>query len=124
MVFTIDYQPSSSSFMNRKPCNNAFSLLEVIAAVIILSVVSAATVATVAPMRAKSEQRLSEQQIASLNNMSQSYFLELGQFPPEGVSSLISAGYLSSVDAEAKARVERMRRNFSYNRATGTFTRK
>jgi len=110
--------------MNRKPCNNAFSLLEVIAAVIILSVVSAATVATVAPMRAKSEQRLSEQQIASLNNMSQTYFLELGQFPPEGVSSLISAGYLSSVDAEAKARVERMRRNFSYNRATGTFTRK
>lgn len=110
--------------MKRKPCNNAFSLLEVIAAVIILSVVSAATVATVAPMRAKSDQRLSEQQIASLNNMSQTYFLELGQFPPEGVSSLIAAGYLSNIDAEANARSERMRRNFSYNRATGTFTRK
>jgi general secretion pathway protein G len=110
--------------MNCNRTRHAFSLLEVIAAVIILSVVSAATVATVAPMRAKSDQKMSEQQIASLNNMSQTYFLELGQFPPDGVRSLIVQGYLSNVDGDAQTRNARMRRDFNYNRATGTFTRK
>jgi general secretion pathway protein G len=124
MVSTIDCNPSSSAVMKRKLTNNAFSLLEVIAAATIISVIAAATVATVSPMRAKSDQRLSEQQVASLNNMSQTYFLELGQFPPEGVCSLIAAGYLSNVDAEDQARVLRLRRDYSYNRTTGTFQRK
>jgi general secretion pathway protein G len=108
--------------MKRSPNRNAFSLLEVIAAVVILAVVAAATVATVAPMRAKSDQKLNEQQIASLNSMSQTYFLELGQFPPQGVNSLITAGYLSNADAAAQAQNAKMRTNYTYTRTTGTFT--
>jgi prepilin-type N-terminal cleavage/methylation domain-containing protein len=103
---------------------NAFSLLEVIAAVVILAVVAAATVATVAPMRAKSEQKLNEQQMASLNSMSQTYYLELGTFPPNGVNSLVTGGYLSNANAAAQAQNARMRTQFAYDRATGTFTKR
>ncbi len=110
--------------MNRKTNRKGFSLLEVIAAVVILAVVAAATVATVAPMRAKSEQKLNEQQMASLNSMSQTYYLELGQFPPNGVNSLITAGYLSNADAAAQAQNAKMRTSFTYTRATGTFVKR
>jgi general secretion pathway protein G len=102
----------------------AFSLLEVIAAVVILGVVAAATVATIAPLRAKSGQRIGAEQLVALNSMSQMYFLELGDFPPYGVSSLVSAGYLSNADREAESRNASMRSRFSYNRKTGTFTPK
>ncbi|MGB0595599.1 MAG: prepilin-type N-terminal cleavage/methylation domain-containing protein [Rubripirellula sp.] len=44
---------------------SGFSLLEVIAAVVILAVVAAATIATVAPLRAKSDQKMAEQEIAT-----------------------------------------------------------
>jgi len=113
-----------SAIMKRLRNDHAFSFLEVIAAVVILSVVSAATVATVAPMRARSDQRLVEQQAASLSSMSQTYFLEQGLFPPEGVPSLIAAGYLANTDTEAQSLNARLRRDFSYNPATGVFTRK
>jgi general secretion pathway protein G len=110
--------------MKSRHKRNGFSLLEVIAAVVILAVVAAATVATVAPMRAKSEQKLNEQQMASLNSMSQTYYLELGQFPPNGVNSLITAGYLSNADAAAQTRNAKMRTTYAYDRATGTFTKR
>lgn len=110
--------------MKRHPRCNGFSLLEVIAAVVILAVISAATVATVAPMRAKSDQKLHEQQAASLNSMSQTYFLELGQFPPDGVNSLITAGYLSAADAAAQTRNAKFRADYLYERTTGTFVKK
>lgn len=110
--------------MKRRPRSNGFSLLEVIAAVVILAVVSAATVATVAPMRAKSDQKLSEQQTTSLNSMSQTYFLELGQFPPNGINSLITAGYLSNADEAAQAQNAKLRAEYLYTRATGTFVKK
>ena len=61
--------------------NSGFSLLEVIAAVVILAVVAAATVATVAPMRAKSEDKLADQEVATLNAMAQTYYLEVGSYP-------------------------------------------
>ena len=104
--------------------HNGFSLLEVIAAVVIRAVVAASTVATIGPMRAKSDQKLSEQQTASLNSMSQTYFLELGPFPPNGVDSLVTAGYLSSADAAAKAHNAKLRTNYTYTRTTGTFVKK
>jgi general secretion pathway protein G len=102
---------------------NGFSLLEVIAAVVILAVVAAATVATVAPMRAKSEDKLADQEVATLNAMSQTYFLELGSFPGS-VRSLGSAGYLANVTTEDLQRISRMTKNYTYTRATGTFAKK
>lgn len=102
---------------------SGFSLLEVIAAVVILAVVAAATVATVAPMRAKSEDKLADQEVATLNAMAQTYFLEVGSFPPN-VNTLAAAGYLSNVTPEDAARLTRIRRNYTYTRATGTFAKR
>lgn len=108
--------------MNRNK-KKGFSLLEVIAAVVILAVVAAATVATVAPMRAKSEDKLADQEIATLNAMTQTYFLETGSYP-NGVNTLASAGYLANTTTDEKARLTRIRRNYHYSRATGTFAKK
>jgi prepilin-type N-terminal cleavage/methylation domain-containing protein len=70
-----------------------FSLLEVIAAVVILAVVAAATVATIAPMRAKSAAKLDQQNIAKLNSISQTYYMETGTWPNADLSALFTAGY-------------------------------
>ena len=100
-----------------------FSLLEVIAAVVILAVVAAATVATVAPMRAKSEDKLQDQEVATLNAMSQTYFLEEGRYP-SSVVNLATAGYIANQTPDEKARLSKMRRNYNYSRSTGVFTKK
>lgn len=102
---------------------SGFSLLEVIAAVVILAVVAAATVATVAPMRAKSEDKLAEQEVATLNAMSQTYYLEEGRFPTS-VDSLATAGYLANITDAEKARLTKIKRNYSYSRTTGVFAKK
>ncbi|GAA4467548.1 MULTISPECIES: prepilin-type N-terminal cleavage/methylation domain-containing protein [Novipirellula] len=102
---------------------NGFSLLEVIAAVVILAVVAAATVATVAPMRAKSDQKLSEQEVATLNSMAQTYFLETGAFP-RSVNDLVTGGYLANTTPAEQTRITAIRRNYTYARATGTFTKR
>ena len=102
---------------------NGFSLLEVIAAVVILAVVAAATVATVAPMRAKSEDKLADQEVATLNAMAQTYFLEVGNYPAS-VNTLRNAGYLANTTREDRQRVARMARDYTYTRATGTFAKK
>ncbi|SMP41933.1 prepilin-type N-terminal cleavage/methylation domain-containing protein [Neorhodopirellula lusitana] len=97
-----------------------FSLLEVIAAVVILAVVAAATVATVAPMRAKSEQKLAVQDIASLNAMSQTYYLEKGTYPAN-VSYLVREGYINNTTDAEKVRYSKLSK-YAYNRADGTFS--
>jgi len=108
--------------MKRKK-KSGFSLLEVIAAVVILAVVAAATVATVAPMRAKSEDKLADQEIATLNAMSQTYYLEEGRYPGS-VYTLATAGYLSNTTPDEKVRLSKIRRNYNYSRSTGIFSKK
>ncbi len=101
---------------------SGFSLLEVIAAVVILAVVAAATVATVAPMRAKSEDKLKDQEVATLNAMAQTYFLELGRYPAS-VVALGTGGYLPYTTTAERQRVTAMRTKYSYVAATGVFTK-
>ncbi|MEM1070582.1 MAG: prepilin-type N-terminal cleavage/methylation domain-containing protein [Planctomycetota bacterium] len=103
--------------------NSGFSLLEVIAAVVILAVVAAATVATVAPMRAKSEDKLADQEVATLNAMAQTYFLEMGNYPADA-DGLASAGYLANRTAEERARLTKIKNNYNYSAATGVFRKK
>lgn len=100
---------------------NGFSLLEVIAAVVILAVVAAATVATVAPMRAKSEDKLAEQDVASLNAMAQTYYLEVGRYP-QNIAYLVRQGYIKADDVPSRTRYNKLRR-YPYDAATGTFTK-
>lgn len=107
----------------RRNKKSGFSLLEVIAAVVILAVVAAATVATVAPMRAKSEDKLADQEVATLNAMAQTYFLEIGSYPGN-VNGLASAGYLANTTPAERQRLTKIRRNYTYTRSTGTFAKK
>ena len=107
----------------KRPRKTGFSLLEVIAAVVILAVVAAATVATVAPMRAKNEDRLAEQELTTLNALAQSYCRQEGDYP-ESVAALADAGYLRNTTTADKTRNERIRRRYNYSPTTGTFSRK
>jgi prepilin-type N-terminal cleavage/methylation domain-containing protein len=100
-----------------------FSLLEVIAAVVILAVVAAATVATVAPMRAKSEDKLTDRELATLNALAQSYHLQEGQYPAS-IDALAKAGHLRSTTADERVRVERIRRNYNYSPVSGVFSKR
>jgi prepilin-type N-terminal cleavage/methylation domain-containing protein len=99
---------------------NGFSLLEVIAAVVILAVVAAATVATVAPMKKKSEDKLDVQQVATLNAMAQTYYLENGRYPTN-VVQLARADYLPYTTTEERQRVNAMRTKYNYVPTTGVF---
>ena len=99
---------------------SGFSLLEVIAAVVILAVVAAATVATVAPMRAKSEEKLAVQDVASLNAMAQTYYLENGSFPSSAYT-LATSGYIANTSDAEKVRLTKLRR-YPYDRSTGVFS--
>ncbi len=110
--------------MKRFVARRGFSILESMAAVTILGVIATATLSTVAPMRARAEQRLREVQLASLNNMAQTFFLETGRFPEDGVRTLVARGYLANSDADSKLHNERLIRDYFYDRNTGTFSRR
>ena len=72
---------------------SAFSLLEVIAAVVILAVVAAATVSAIAPMREKARQKIDDQNIAKLNAIAQTYYIEVGKWPNKRLTDLQKEGY-------------------------------
>ncbi len=82
--------------MHKKTNRKGFSLIEVIAAVIILAVVATATVATISPMREKSRKKLDEQNIASLNGVVQAYYMERGVWPDRGMTHLNTYGFTST----------------------------
>ncbi len=98
-----------------------FSLLEVIAAVIILAVVAAATVATVAPMRAKSEEKMDVQTKASLDAMSQTYFLEQQRFP-RSVNELVRESYINNVTQAERDYVRNLSRKWKVDGTTGEWS--
>lgn len=81
------------SAQNRNRNRRGFSLIEVIAAVIILAVVATATVATIAPMREKTRVKLNEQNVAKLNGIVQAYILETGKSPDFWMTRLFDQGY-------------------------------
>jgi general secretion pathway protein G len=79
--------------LQKKQRRGAFSLIEVIAAVVILAVVATATVTTIAPMREKSRSKLDQQNIAKLNGICQAYYMEFGQWPDVNMIRLFERGY-------------------------------
>lgn len=107
----------------RRNKKSGFSLLEVIAAIIILAVVAAATVATVAPMRAKSEDKMADQEVATLNAMAQTYYLEEGKYPLSA-DDLGVNGYLANTTTEELARITKIKANYNYSSTTGVFAKK
>jgi prepilin-type N-terminal cleavage/methylation domain-containing protein len=112
---------AQSTIVMKRNKKNGFSLLEVIAAVIILAVVAAATVATVAPMRAKSDTKLQEQDVATLNATTQTYFLEVGRFPTRPYD-LVTQKYLNYTTTAERKRYQDIIAKYNYDAATGTFS--
>lgn len=102
-----------------------FSLLEIIAAVIILAVVATATVSTVAPMRAKSDQKMEQTALATLNGMSQTFYAEQGRWPTRngGVWDLAVTGYIDTRGASA-AKYSYWVNTFVWNDTTKVFQKK
>lgn len=84
----------SQRIRNRR--RGGFSLIEVIAAVVILAVVATATVATIAPMREKSRNKIDQQSIAKLNGIVQAYYMEYGAYPDRNLTILQTRGYTST----------------------------
>jgi hypothetical protein len=74
-------------------------------------------------MRAKSEDKLADQEVATLNAMAQTYYLEEGTFPAS-VVALANSGYIANTTPDEKTRIQKIRRNYSYSRATGVFAKK
>ncbi len=97
---------------------SAFSLLEIIAAVIILAVVATATISTVAPMRAKSDAKLDESSLASLNGLAQNYYMERGAWPTR-VADLARRGYLDA--RNNRAHYNRMNQKFEWDATRNQF---
>ncbi|TWU24368.1 hypothetical protein Pla52o_22950 [Novipirellula galeiformis] len=100
---------------------NGFSFLEVIAAAVILFVVSAATVATFAPAQATTEHRLPPGEIENLNRLAQTYLQEIGMFP-RNIHDMVRCGYVPNTTPSEQARVTQIRRDYTYDHATGTFS--
>ncbi len=82
--------------MKSRRIRRGFSLIEVIAAVVILAVVATATVATIVPMRAKSQTKIDQQNIARLNGIVQAYYMETGAYPDRAMTRLFTAGLTSA----------------------------
>ncbi len=78
--------------MNNRPTRNAFSLSELLAAVVIITVVSIATVSTITPLRARAQVAANQRKLADLNSLAKAYRANHAQFPPNGVISMIEAG--------------------------------
>ena len=106
----------------KRRSRNAFSLLEVIAAVVILAVVAAATVATIAPMRQKSQDSLDDQSRANLEAMGQTFYVELGRYP-RNVRQLANQGYLANATAADRRKVTELNNKFKFE-ADGRVTEK
>jgi prepilin-type N-terminal cleavage/methylation domain-containing protein len=100
---------------------SAFSLLEIIAAVIILAIVATATVSTVAPMRAKSDAKLNEASLANLNAMAQTFFMERGVWPTRdgGIVDLANHGYIDAKNNPAN--YDKMRAEFVWDPRANQF---
>lgn len=101
----------------------AFSLLEVIAAVVILAVVAAATVATIAPMREKSSEKLLDQDRANVSAMVQTYYVERGSYP-RNFGDLSRWGYINRQTQEERLRYNRLNQTLTIDSTTGAVTKK
>ncbi|MEM6366343.1 MAG: prepilin-type N-terminal cleavage/methylation domain-containing protein [Planctomycetota bacterium] len=94
--------------MMRRRCATAFSLLEVIAAVVIVAVISAATLATLSPMRQHSETRNAIRDVASLNMLSETFYLENNEYP-QSVDCLINAGLIPATTPAQQRRIRELK---------------
>ena len=94
-------QTASRSSVSR-PGRPAFSLLEVIAAVVILAVVTAATVATTTPMRTPATDQGNRSIAADVTALVQTYYVQRGQIATW--DRLVEAKYVDADEVESLKR--------------------
>jgi prepilin-type N-terminal cleavage/methylation domain-containing protein len=103
--------------------HRGFSILELIAAAVILGVVCTAAIATVAPIPAKSRTHVSERELASLNAAAHRFFLEQGRHA-DSVPALLAADANANSIATDQFELRRIEQVYVYSPSSGRFTRK
>lgn len=101
---------------------NAFSLTELLAAVVVITVVAVATVSTVTPLRARAHRDANEKKLAELNDLATAYFAKHDQFPPNGVISIIESGLATGGELEDDDDLAQTLKEFRYDSKNGIFT--
>ena len=101
---------------------NAFSLTELLAAVVVITVVAVATVSTVTPLRARAHRDANDKKLAELNELATAYFLKHDQYPPNGVVSIIEAGLVTGGSLDDDDSLAQMLKEFRYDAEKGIFT--
>jgi type II secretory pathway pseudopilin PulG len=108
--------------MVKKNSRTAFSFSELLAAVVIISIVSIATVSTLTPLRARAEFAANQRKLADLNSLAKAYHATYEQFPPNGVVSMIEAGlYPGAIPVDAIELADTLK-DFKYEPSSGEFS--
>ena len=92
-----------------------FSLMEVMAAIIIIAAVATATVASLTTLRGKSMAKIDQQNVAELNGKVHAYYLEFGKWPDANLNDLFTAGY-----TDAKTQATPFGGNYTFDSTTET----
>jgi general secretion pathway protein G len=101
---------------------NAFSLTEILAAVVIITVVAVATVSTVTPLRARANRETTEKKLAELNELATAYFIQHDRYPPNGILSIIEAGMATGGPLGDEKGLAETLKDFRYDAEKGVFT--
>lgn len=96
-----------------------FSLMEVMAAIVIIAVVATASVTGLSSLRGKANTKLDETNIAELNSKVQAYHLEYSRWPSTNLRQLVQSGYI-----ENKALVTPFGGRYTFDRNTQTVINK
>jgi len=103
---------------------DAFSLAELLAAIVIITVVAIATVSTITPLRARAHEAANERKLADLNNLAQAYRRSHDCNPPNGVVSMIEAGlYPGAIPVDPNELAQTLK-DFRYDATQGSFAQR
>lgn len=83
---------SNSAQSNRR----GFSLMEVMAAIVIIAVVATASVTGLSSLRGKANTKLDQTNMAELTAKAEAYHLEYSRWPNANLSQLVRAGYVEN----------------------------
>jgi len=108
--------------MINKQSRNAFSLTELLAAVVIITVVSIATVSTITPLRARAQVAANQRKLADLNSLAKAYRETHDKFPPNGVVSMIEAGLYPGAIPVDPSELATTLKEFKYEATKGEFS--
>ena len=78
------------------PTRRGFSLMEVMAAIVIIAVVATASLSGLSSLRGKANSKMDQTNMAELNAKVEAYHLEHGKYPSASMKELATSGYVES----------------------------